>query len=76
MVDFPFSIYWEGEEEANHAVTIEIVRAIVGGMVIQFGAKFKMFAGFFDHGFIYGKEKWLAFQGLWYDMDRFQAEWL
>ena len=61
LVEFPFPIYGDGEEEANHAVTIEIVRSIVGRMVIQFGAKFKLFAGLFNHSIINRKEKGLVF---------------
>ena len=43
-------------------MAIQVVRAIVGGMVIQFGTKFKMSAGFFDHGIINRKKNRLFLQ--------------
>ena len=44
-------------------MSIEVIRAVVCGMVIEFGAKFKMSAGFFNHGIINGKKERLVFQG-------------
>jgi len=33
--------YGEGEKGADHAVSVEVIGAIVGSMVIEFGTKFK-----------------------------------
>lgn len=33
-------------------MSIEIIGAIMGGMIVQFGTKLKMLTGFFDHGII------------------------
>ena len=43
-------------------MAIEVVGAIVGSMVIEFGTKLKMSTGFFDHGIINGKKKRLLLQ--------------
>ena len=50
--NFPILVDWEGEQETDHTVSVEVVGAIMGGMVIKFGTKLKMLTGFFDHGII------------------------
>ncbi len=43
-------------------MSIKIIGAIMGGMVIKFGTKFKMLTGFFDQGIINRKKNWLMCQ--------------
>ena len=43
-------------------MSIEVIGAIMGGMIVQFRTKFKMLTGFFDHGIINGKKKELFLQ--------------
>ncbi len=43
-------------------MSIEVVGAVMGGMVIEFGTEFKMLTGFFDHGIINRKKNWLMCQ--------------
>ena len=43
----------------------------MGGMVIEFGTKFKMLTGFFDHGIINRKKNWLICQSARNRLDSF-----
>ena len=43
-------------------MSVEVIGAIMGGMIVQFRTKFKVLTGFFDHGIINGKKKGLFFQ--------------
>ena len=47
-------------EKTDPTVSIEIIGTIVGGIIIQFRTKFKMPAGFFNHGIINGKKNRLV----------------
>ena len=53
-------------------MSIEVVGAIMGGMVIEFGTKFKMLTGFFDHGIINRKKNWLLSQSARNSPDSFR----
>ena len=44
----------------------------MGGMVIEFGTKFKMITGFFDHGIINRKKNWLMCQSVGNRLDSFR----
>ena len=43
-------------------MSIKVIGAIMGGMIVQFRTKFKMLPGIFNHGIINGKKKGLFFQ--------------
>ncbi len=69
--DFPILVYRKREKEADHIVAVQVIGAIMGGMVMQFGTKFKMDTGFLDHGIINGKKKRLVLQRAGNSLDRF-----
>ena len=53
-------------------MSIEVVRTIMGGMVIEFGTKLKMLTGFFDHGVINRKKNRLMYQSVGNSPDSFR----
>lgn len=60
--DFSILVYRKKEKETDHAVSIEVIGVIMGGIIVQFETKFKMLTGFFDHHIIDEKKKRLFFQ--------------
>lgn len=52
-------------------MSVKVIGTIMTGMIVHFGAKSKMLAGFFDQSFINGKRKRLCIQKAWNSPDYF-----
>ena len=63
---FPLIEYRNGQHDTDKTVTVQIIGAVVSGMVKKLFTIFKMFPVLFHHRIVYGQENQLRLEAFWH----------